>query len=414
MSVLREKRLLPLSLGLNNESLAPYFQPVIALETGKITGYEVLGRAVSRTSVRSLGPFFGDESIPMEDHLLVDRALREQAIERLGRLQEPPLLFLNLKPGWIYQIGESGELYTLTLLDRFGVDPRRVVIEITEESFQGSIEVLRNVVDRYRARGCQIAIDDVGRGFSNADRIAQIQPDLLKIDMHIVKKSGTHNGYFGVLRSFSDLAEQIGASLLFEGVETKEDLERAIQSGARYVQGFYFAQAMPDFQPEGSYSDLVKSELERHMKQYVMSEKNWHKHAERLAARLLHLAQHSEMDGETDAWLEQLMPELDESCMRVYICNEDGIQLSANYYRTKDTEWSREEKYRLANWSWRPYFVPNSVQLGDHRRSVVSRTYTDLETREWVRTILVLVRPGFILFADIRDSGSRAEGEAGA
>lgn len=407
MSDLLIQQSLPLSLGLNDETLTPYYQPIIALDTGQITGYEVLGRAVGAASVRSLGPFFGNPSIPTEDHLTVDRVLREQAIERLGRESNPPMLFLNLKPGWIYQTGESGELHTLSLLEKFGVDPRRVVIEITEESFGGSMEVLRAVVDRYREQGCQIAIDDVGSGFSSADRIAQIQPNLLKIDVHMVKKSATHNGYFGVLRSFSDLAEQIGASLLFEGVETRDDLERAIGAGARYVQGFFFAKAEPDFMAPRRFADVVESELSQHMKQYAASEKQWHSQAEQLAERLLDKVRPLEAQDDADAWIEQMLPELHERCMRIYLCNEDGIQLSANYSRCGSGGWHREERFRHANWSWRPYFVPNVVQLNERRRSIVSKSYADLDTREWVRTVLMLARPGLILFADIQDTSSR-------
>ncbi|MDF2835928.1 MAG: diguanylate phosphodiesterase [Paenibacillus sp.] len=396
---------LPLSLQLDGETVEAYYQPIIALDTRRIAGYEVLGRAVGgdREKPRSLGPFFGNNSISMEEHLLVDRLIREQAIEKHAREGKPPLLFLNLKPAWIYRQAESGELYTLDLISKYNADPSRIVIEITEESFQGSMDVLRTVIDRYRSYGCLIAIDDVGSGFSSADRIAQIQPNLLKIDMHMVKRSATHNGYYGVLRSFSELAEQIGASLLFEGVETREDLERAIQSGARYVQGFLFAPAKADFLEASSFAAVIEGELERNLRQLAETEKRWQSEAEGLAERLQSIVRGDDSPEAADDWLEGLLPTLSESCTKVYICNEDGIQLSANFSRGEDGAWKREEEYRHANWSWRPYFVPNLVQLTETRRAIVSRSYTDLDSRAWIRSISVLVRPGIILFADSKD-----------
>lgn len=396
---------LPLSLQLDRETIAAYYQPIIALDTRVIAGYEVLGRAVGKDKgrPRSLGPFFGNSSIPMEEHLLVDRIIREQAIAKHAGEGQPPLLFLNLKPAWIYRQGESGELYTLDLIAKYNADPSRVVIEITEESFHGSMDILRSVVDRYRASGCRIAIDDVGSGFSSADRIAQIQPNLLKIDMHMVKRSATHNGYYGVLRSFSELAEQIGASLLFEGVETIEDLERAIQSGARYVQGFLFAQAQADFLTPSSFSGVIENELERNLRRLAQIEKRWQFEAEGLAERLQSIVIGTGSKEAADDWLQGLLPSLSESCTKVYICNEDGIQLSANFSRGEDGEWKKEEEYRYANWSWRPYFVPNLVQLTESRRAIVSRAYADLDSRAWIRSISVLVRPGIILFADSKD-----------
>lgn len=395
---------LPKALGLKDETLAAFYQPVIAMDTRRIIGYEVLGRAVKDGSVRSLGPFFCDEEVLEDDHIVVDRLLREQAFSKLAQIKDQPMLFINLKPSWIYRYEEVGELYTLSLLDKYGIDPKRIVIEITEESFNGSMESLRAVVDIYRARGCLIAIDDVGSGFSSTDRIAQIQPNLLKIDIHMIKKSATHNGYFGVLRSYSDLAELVGASLLVEGVETREDLARSIQAGARYVQGFMFASAEPEFRKPDCFAPLIEAELEQHLLHFVGSERYWLRQSEQLAEQLVELVQKAPYTEQKDEWIEELLSELYDHCIRVYLCNKDGIQLSSNYYRESDSDWRREEQYRGANWSWRPYFVPNLVQLNENRRAIVSRAYTDLDSHAWIRTISVLVAPGLILFMDLKDT----------
>ncbi len=159
--------------------LIPHYQPIIALDTRRIMGYEALGRIRTSQGVRSLGPFFGDKTVPMSEQIRVDRLLREQALMKFAGdsyRSEQGKLFINLKPSWIYQTFiETGELPTLRLLDKYHIDPRNVVIEITEESFLGPMEQLRSVVDVYREQGCLIAIDDVGSGFSNMDRIAQIR-----------------------------------------------------------------------------------------------------------------------------------------------------------------------------------------------------------------------------------------------
>ncbi|WP_419876021.1 EAL domain-containing protein [Candidatus Pristimantibacillus sp. PTI5] len=402
--------LLPEALGLDGETLAAFYQPIIAMDTRRIMGYEVLGRAVKGDSVRSLGPFFCNDQIAEEDHILVDRLLREQAFSKLTLMEEQPMLFINLKPSWIYRYEKDGELYTLFLLDKYGIDPKRIVIEITEECFHGSMERLRTVVDLYRERGCLIAIDDVGSGFSSTDRIAHIQPNLLKIDIHMIKKSATHDGYFGVLRSFSDLADQIGASLLVEGVETREDLARSIQAGARYVQGFMFARAEPEFRKPDCFAAVIEAELEQHLLHYVGSERYWQRQSEQLAEQLVGLLQEAEYPEDKDEWIEELLPELYAHCMRVYLCNDVGIQLSSNFCRESDQAWRREVQYRGANWSWRPYFVPNLVQLNENRRVIVSRAYTDLDSHAWIRTVSVLVAPGLILFMDLKDTKGGAQG----
>ncbi|MDQ8737538.1 EAL-associated domain-containing protein [Paenibacillus sp. LHD-38] len=95
--------------------------------------------------------------------------------------------------------------------------------------------------------------------------------------------------------------------------------------------------------------------------------------------------------------------------MRVYLCNDDGIQLSSNFCRESEQAWRREVQYRGANWSWRPYFVPNLVQLNENRRAIVSRAYTDLDSHVWIRTVSVLVAPGLILFMDLKDTERDAQ-----
>ncbi|CAM3505586.1 EAL domain-containing protein [Paenibacillus lupini] len=395
---------IPQTLELEGEQLSAFYQPIIALDTRKVVGYEVLGRACKDDAVRSLGPFFCDPTVPLEDHIAVDRILREQAFQKIAATDQPPMLFINLKPNWMHHGMQSGELYTLSLLDKYQIDPSRVVIEITEESFNGEVDELREVIDMYRAKGCLIAIDDVGSGFSGIDRIALIQPNILKIDMHMLKRSANHDGYLGTLRSFSALADQLGASLLAEGVETRQDLARAMQAGVRYVQGFLFAKAEPDFEQPFRFSSLLEEELEAHRQLQLYSENYWRYLSDRLAGRVDRIGHLEELEEEDNEWIVRLLQELDSNCIRVYLCRDDGIQISSNYSRRPvDGSWRREDEYCGANWSWRPYFVPNVVQLSEKRRSIVSRAYTDLDSRAWIRTVSVLAKPGIILFVDMKD-----------
>ncbi|WP_258171064.1 EAL domain-containing protein [Paenibacillus sp. R14(2021)] len=392
-------------------TLVPYYQPILALDTRRIMGYEALGRMRTSQGVRSVGPFFADKTVPMHEQIRVDRHLREMAFAKFsGSDPASGMLFINLKPSWIFQTyAMTGELPTLQLMDKYNIDPRRIVIEITEESFLEPMEQLRAVVDLYRNQGCLIAIDDVGSGFSNMDRIAQIQPHILKIDIHMLQRSERHSGYYGVMRSFSMLADQIGASLLVEGVETEQDLQRAIEIGARYVQGYLFAPAEAEFRPPGSFASLIESGLDQRRMRMQQVERHWSAEAAKFTEAVE--AAWEEADGGVcgDHFIERLLPDLMESsCIRVYMCSADGIQLSSNYQQRSQGEWLRQPEFRGHNWSWRPYFIPISTQLVDRTRAIVSQTYTDLDSFDRIRTVSVSVGERYILFLDVAElSGER-------
>jgi FOG: EAL domain len=402
------------------EQIAAFYQPILALDTRRIIGYEVLGRQLDGDSVRSLGPFFTDSRVPVSEQIRVDRLLRELAVSKLGSADAPISLFLNLKPSWIYRhYKQTGELHTLQILDRHGIDPSRICIEITEEEFRGSFFELNEIIDIYRKHGCRIAIDDVGSDFSSYDRIAQIQPHLLKVDIHLMKRSANHDGYLGVLRSFSTLAEQVGASLLVEGVETRQDLQRAIQIGARYVQGYLFSPAEPEFRSAGEFSPLLEEELGRHRQLLHRTEQYWTDRGRELYRSMgarsigseLEEAERSGRVGvangpESDAAdriLEKWLPHLDASCLRVYLCLDNGTQLSSNHVRGKDGSWHCEPETRGSDWSWRPYFIPHLSQTEGRAESKLSPKYADLSTRTWIRTLSIPVGRRLVLFLDLAE-----------
>lgn len=382
-------------------SVVPFFQPIVSLQTMKVIGYEALGRVWENEQARSLGPFFQNRAIAEELLLSVDRQIREQAIRSMATAQTEGWLFLNIKPSWIARaMREKGELPTLGLLDNYGLPGSRVVVEITEEAFAGKLQDLSEVLGRYRERRVRIAVDDVGSAFSSLDRIAMIRPDIIKMDLNILKKSAVYDGYKALLRSFSIIAAQMGASLLIEGVETKDDLQNALHAGARYVQGFLFSQAVPELMPEERFAPLLEEETER-FGQAVYTRYDRLLNAGAWLQRMELAA--GELGGEEDAerFVEGLLPSVSKDALRLYVCREDGRQVSANFTRAADGGWRKEERFRGSNWIWRPYFIPNIVMMKKRRTGILSETYVDLETAHYIQTYSCPVGGGFYLFVDL-------------
>lgn len=379
----------------------PFFQPILSLQTMSIIGYEALGRELMQDEVRSLGAFFHNPHVPEGLQIALDRKLRGLAFEKIANEGYNGLLFVNLKPGWIYKMfRDTRTLPTLQLLERHGLPGNRLVIEITEESFNGKLNELREIIDIYRRHGCLIAVDDVGSGFSSLDRIAIFQPDIIKMDLKILKKSATHDGYRALLRSFSIIAEQMGGSLLVEGVENNVDLNNAIAAGARYVQGFLFSGAQAEFQTSNAYSQVLERELDRYGKDTYSS----YQRISAVERRLMELADRIAGMGELlapDDLVSGLLHEVPENALRVQLCRGDGVQTSASFERGEDGQWRKDEIYRGSNWLWRPYFIPTIVHMQKIRSGMLSQAYTDLDTTKPIQSFSCPVGVDIYLFIDL-------------
>ncbi|HEY1214134.1 MAG TPA: EAL domain-containing protein, partial [Bryobacteraceae bacterium] len=378
----------------------PYFQPILSLQNQEIVGYETLGRRMRHGGIESLGPFFKDPDISEDTHLLIDRHLREYAIERIAAADDECLLFINLKPSWIYRTYKrSNSLPTIELLRKYNINPARIVIEITEEEFTGKLQELTQIVELYRQFGCTIAIDDVGSGFSNFDRIASLQPKILKIDLNILKKSTQHAGYKALMQSFSILAAQMGASLLVEGVETKQELQSALQVGARYVQGYLYSKAEAELQGRDAFKTVLQAEMN------LFSQKESQRYSQLFTISdclnpLLNAAVSIQSAEDADHVIEQAIGTVSDNCIRVYICREDGSQLSSNYTRC-EAAWRKDERFRGANWIWRPHFVSNILTMNLQKQGILSQVYTDLDTSFQIQTYSCAIGEGCYLFLDL-------------
>ncbi|WP_187274514.1 EAL domain-containing protein [Paenibacillus sp. N3.4] len=384
----------------HQHEVRPFFQPILSLQNQEIIGYETLGRRIRNGVVESLGPFFQSSDIPEEVHLTIDRYLREDAMKQLAATDDECLLFINLKPSWIYRTyRRTGELPTLQLIRKYQINPARIVIEITEEEFTGKLQELMQIVGLYRDFGCIVAIDDVGSGFSNFDRIASLQPKILKIDLNILKKSATHAGYKALMESFSILAAQMGASLLVEGVETKQELHSALQVGARYVQGYLFSKAESELQHRDAFKDMLKEEMQ------LFSLNEFQRYSQMFAVQqnldaFVHSMLPIRTSEDADQVIEHAMSKVSNTCMRMYICREDGCQISSNYSR-RDETWCKDESYRGANWIWRPYFISNILMMNLQKQGIFSQPYTDLDTSYQIQTYSCVVGESCYLFLDL-------------
>jgi diguanylate cyclase (GGDEF)-like protein len=213
-------------------AIAPVFQPVVALATGRIVGFEALTRFP--TSQRAVEACFAEaDSCGLAPEL--EAAAIRSALEPLGR---PPgaHLALNVSPSALLTAEVEG------VLPR---DLTDLVIEITEHEEVARSEQLLDELRGLRERGARIAIDDTGAGYSGLKQLMDIRPDIVKLDRGLV--AGIHHdpARMALVESFVRFAERIGATVCAEGVESLDDLAAVADLDVPWGQGFALSKPAP-------------------------------------------------------------------------------------------------------------------------------------------------------------------------
>ena len=211
------------------EDLAAVFQPIVSLETGELFAYEAL--------VRCRIPNFTPP-------VLFERAAAMQATGRLGRMIREiavPLcsgtpLFVNLHPT------ELEESWLVRPDDPVFSHDDDIYLEVTESAPMTHLALCVNVLREVCGRaGVHLVIDDLGAGYSNLNLIADLEPRVVKLDRKLVQDLHRKPRQQKVVAMVVRLCEELGADVVAEGIETREEFRAVCDSGAQYGQGYLFA-----------------------------------------------------------------------------------------------------------------------------------------------------------------------------
>jgi EAL domain-containing protein (putative c-di-GMP-specific phosphodiesterase class I) len=217
--------------------IEPVYQPIVSLHSrGEIFGYEALARTADRTwfpGPMELFQFAEQEGLTYS----LDRLAREKAIDGCIPLRQGQKLFINV----MAQIMEDPDFspgQTLSLLEQHRLSPHNVVFEITERSSIADFGSVKKVLEHYRSQGYQIAIDDVGAGYSSLQSIIELRPDYLKVDRSIIQNIDLDEMKEHILYTLIQLADKMGIAIIAEGIEREEELAKVRELGVAYAQGY--------------------------------------------------------------------------------------------------------------------------------------------------------------------------------
>ena len=229
----RESEVLRTQFGRTLDCLWMAYQPIVSWSKKTVVAYEALMRSTDPTLYLPLDILSVAESLG-EVHTLGHRT-RGLIAEVLQHHPDVPGVFINL--------------HVLDLLDEQLYDPNnplrafasRIHFEITERMAIEKIPDTHNRIDRLRALGYKIAVDDLGEGYSGLNSFADLEPDAVKLDMSLIRGIDRAPTKRRMVHALATLCRELGTPLVAEGVETQSELEILVDLGADWFQGFLFA-----------------------------------------------------------------------------------------------------------------------------------------------------------------------------
>lgn len=232
---------------LERDQLRLAAQPIVALDSGAVTGFEML-LVWSRPGIPDLSPA---SFIPLaEDNgMIVDigRWVLQEGISQFAQwrragLAEGMTVSINVSPRQVREPGFAEEV--LELLRAEGVPPEALIIELTEHALI-DLRVAHPVLDQLRAAGARISLDDFGTGYSSLTQLRSLPVDQMKLDRSFAAALDDGNDKQGaVVRSVVSLANALALDLVVEGVETVAEHDALVGMGARKGQGFLYRRPM--------------------------------------------------------------------------------------------------------------------------------------------------------------------------
>ncbi|MBJ3783889.1 EAL domain-containing protein [Devosia sediminis] len=215
------------------------FHPIIDMSAGAVWGYEALVRGIAGQGAGSVL-----SAVTEANRYVFDQACRVKAIELAGQHLPPSStsrLSINFMPNAVYE-PRACIRATLAAAARVQFNPNRLMFEFTENERMVDAGHVANIVAEYKRMGFMTALDDFGAGYAGLGLLAKFQPDLIKIDMELLRGVDSSPARQAIVAAIVGMARQMGILVLAEGVETEAEMVTLRAAGISLFQGYFFAQ----------------------------------------------------------------------------------------------------------------------------------------------------------------------------
>ena len=214
------------------------FQPIVHLPTGQVLAQEALVRGPEQQSAASILALVDDDN-----KYAFDQACRVKAIEMASQLSPEGThtrVSINFIPGAVYE-PENCIRRTVDAARRTGTPLGNIILEVTENERIIDRDHLMNIFREYHRSGLRVAIDDFGAGHSGLSLLASFQPDLVKLDMELIREIDKREAARRIVGGVIEICRDLGVTVIAEGIETQEQCSALRDLGVELFQGYLFA-----------------------------------------------------------------------------------------------------------------------------------------------------------------------------
>lgn len=213
------------------------FQPIVDVNARRVWGYEALVRGTNGESAYSIL-----SQVTEETRYRFDQAARVMAIETAGRLfaADDVRLSINFMPNAVYEPSACIQK-SLAAAKRANFPHKNLMFEFTENERMTDVVHVKKIIAAYRKLGFITALDDFGAGYAGLGLLAQLQPDLIKIDMELLRDIHLSHAKQVIVAGLVQIANALDIVVLAEGVENEAELTVLRAAGITLFQGYHFA-----------------------------------------------------------------------------------------------------------------------------------------------------------------------------
>ena len=233
---------------IDNNEFVVYYQPVYGIKARRFVSAEALVRwnhpSKGMISPGKFIPVFERNGFIAELDVYVMEQVCKYHQKRRENGLEPFPISVNISRMSLY----NAQLFDIIsgLTDKYGVEPVNFRIEITESAYNDNPELILETINKLRAKGYPVLMDDFGSGYSSLNTLKDIPIDLLKLDMKFMQGFEENERVKTIVTSIARMSRWLNLPMLAEGVETKEQFMFLKSIGCSYIQGFYFARPEPE------------------------------------------------------------------------------------------------------------------------------------------------------------------------